>query len=59
VVDRGFNTASVGFGMPIVGSEMSVKLASGTDIFYVIEARAAYAPASAETFVIELDVLQN
>jgi hypothetical protein len=38
---------------------MSVKLASGTTIRGLLEARAAYTPTSAGTFTVTLDDLQD
>lgn len=54
-MDRAFSDGACGFGVPVVGSDMTVKLASGTAIFGLIEARAAYAPGSSETFTVTLD----
>ena len=34
-------------GAPLIGSDISVKLASGTSLFGLLEARAAYTPANA------------
>lgn len=58
-MDRALTDGACGFGLPIVGSEMSVKLASGTSLFALIEARAAYAPGNAETFTLTLDVMND
>jgi hypothetical protein len=46
-------------GLPVLGSEMSVKLASGSTIVGLLEARAAYAPGNAEVFEIELETFQD
>lgn len=59
IVDRAFTDGAVGFGVPVVGNEMCVKLASGTAIYGLLEARAAYTPTSAGTFTITLDDLQD
>jgi hypothetical protein len=59
IVDRAFTDGAAGFGVPLYGSEQTIKLESGTDVFALIEARSAYTPASAEVFTITADVLQN
>ncbi len=46
-------------GLPVLGSEISVKLASGTTIVGLLEARAAYAPGNAEVFAVELETFQD
>ena len=46
-------------GVPAVGTEFTVKLASGQIVYGLLEARAAYVPASAEVFTFELEVLQD
>lgn len=56
---RTFSDSSGVIGAPSVGSEINVKLASGQTIYGLLEARAAYTPASAETFTVELELLQN
>jgi hypothetical protein len=58
-VDRAFTDGAAGVGLPVVGTEMSVKLASGTTIRGLLEARAAYTPTSAGTFTVTLDDLQD
>lgn len=58
-VDRAFTDGAAGMGVPVVGTEMSIDLASGTSIFGLLEARAAYTPTSAGTFTITLDNLQD
>ena len=45
--------------MPLIGSDISVKLASGTSLFGLLEARAAYTPANAEQFTITLEAFQD
>jgi hypothetical protein len=58
--DRAFTDGAHGAsGFPLNGSEMSVKLASGTLIYGLLEARGAYIPISGEVFTIELETLQN
>lgn len=46
-------------GVPNVGAEINVKLASGQTIYGLLEARAAYAPGSAEVFTVNLEIMQN
>lgn len=58
-VDRAFTDGAAGIGLPVTGSDMNIDLTSGTAIYALIEARAAYTPASAEVFTLTLDVLQN
>jgi hypothetical protein len=45
----------VGFGVPSVGGEIGLKLASGTVVYALLEALAAYTPGNAETFTITLE----
>lgn len=59
IVDRAFTDGAAGFGVPVVGSELSVALATGQTIYALVEARAAYTPANAEVFTVTLDLLQN
>lgn len=58
-MDRSFSDGACSFGVPVVGSDITVKLASGTSIYALVEARGAYTPASGETFTVTLDDLQN
>ncbi len=58
-VDRAFSDGAGGNGVPISGSEVNFDLSNGNVIYGLLEARAAYTPASAETFEVELEVLQN
>lgn len=58
-LDRAFTNGSAGFGVPTAGNDMSVVLSDGTSLFALIEARAAYAPQSSESFTVTLDNLQN
>lgn len=59
VMDRAFTDGACGIGAPVVGSDLTVKLASGSTIVFLIEARAAYTPTSAETFTLTLDAIQG
>jgi hypothetical protein len=58
-VDKVFSDAAEGNGAPLIGSEVNFALASGQTIYGLLEARAAYTPANAEVFTVELEVLQN
>lgn len=55
-MDKAFSDAAAGQAAPAVGSEMSAKLASGTTLYALLEARAAYTPASAEVFTLVAEV---
>ncbi len=57
-VDRVFSTVACGIGAPVAGNEINVKLASGTAVYGLLEALAAYSPANAETFDVSLEVVQ-
>lgn len=55
-LDKAFTDGAAGNGTPSVGSEINFT----SDTYYgLVEARAAYVPASAETFTIELELQQN
>lgn len=58
-VARTFSDGSMGFGVPIVGAEVNVALASGTTIWGLIECLGTYAPGSGEVFTVTLEVQQN
>jgi hypothetical protein len=58
-IDRAFTDGAAGYGIPVVGSELSVALASGTTVKALIEARAAYTPGNAEVFTLTAEDLQN
>lgn len=59
-IDRAFTDGAAGYGLPVIGNDMSIKIANGAQtIFALIEARAAYAPGNAEVFTVTLDDLQN
>lgn len=57
--DRAFTDGATGNGTPSVGSEITFKLASGSIIYGLIEARSAYTPGNAETFDVTLEVFQD
>lgn len=56
--DKVFTANAAGQGVPGVGVEMSF-VATALVIYGLLEARAAYTPASAEVFTLELEVIQN
>lgn len=58
-MDTVFTDGASGISAPLNGTKFAVKLASGTAIYALIEARAAYTPVSGETFTLVLDDLQN
>lgn len=58
-VDKAFTDGAGGNGVPLVGTDIVFKLASGTSLFGLLEARGAYTPASAETFSLSLEVRQD
>jgi hypothetical protein len=58
-IGRAFTDGAAGFGIPVDGFDASFKLASGQDLFALIEARGAYTPISSEVFTVTLDVLQD
>lgn len=59
-VDRAFSDAAIGVGAPVLGPFISFAAAAGSQILYaLIEARAAYTPASGETFTLALDIDQD
>lgn len=54
-VDRAFSDGASGIGVPVIGSEIIAVPASGTvNIFGLLEARGAYTPGNAETFLPSL-----
>lgn len=58
-IDKQFSDAASGVGVPIIGSDISFVLASGTSVYGLLEARSAYTPASAETITVYLEVYQS
>lgn len=56
-VDKSMTDGAIGIGYPTVGSTLAFSPASGTsNIFCLLEARAAYTPANAEVFTPILEV---
>jgi hypothetical protein len=58
VTDAGTDV-SIGYGTPNNGAECNIALASGQTLFGLVEARAAYAPASGETLTVIPEIHQN
>lgn len=58
-IDRSFTDGACGFGVPVNGSDIVVKLAAGQIIYGLLEARSAITPASGSTITTTLEVLQN
>lgn len=59
-VSQAFTDGSVGFAAPAVGSEFMVRLEPGSQSIYaLIEAQAAYTPASAEVFTVIVDMINE
>lgn len=55
-----FSDAAKGFGAPSVGAFISFETAAGSQLLYaLVEARAPYAPASAESFTLALEIDQD
>lgn len=60
-IDRAFTDGAAGFGVPLVGSELLIRLAgsSAQKIYALIEARAAYTPSSAEVFTLYVECMDE
>lgn len=54
-----FSDGAKGFGIPNSGTEIGAYLTLAKTLYGLLEARAAYVPVSAQTFTVELEVLQN
>lgn len=54
-----FTDAAGTNGTPVVGTDINIKLASGQTLYGLLEASAAYTPANAEVFTIELEAFQD
>lgn len=50
--DKAFTDGAHGVGVPLIGGSLMFKIASGTTLYALLEARAAYAPGNAETFTL-------
>jgi len=59
-LDKAFSDGAKGIGIPNEGVAIAAVPSAGTQLVYgLIEARAAYAPASGETFTVTLEVDQD
>lgn len=58
-VNTAFTDGAAGNGVPNIGSEINFAISSGTTVFGLLAATAAYTPASGESFSVELEVIQN
>lgn len=58
-LDKVFTDGAAGNGVPNVGGEINVALASGTTIVGLLEARAAYTPVAQEVFTCSLELYQG
>lgn len=54
-----FSDGAVAIGAMASGAEANVRPASGTTIYGLLEAKAAYTPASAEVFTVTLDLIEH
>ena len=54
-LDRAFTNGAEGAGVPLVGSAILAAVTAGSDLYAMIEARAAYTPTSAGTFTVILE----
>jgi hypothetical protein len=59
-LDRVFTDAARGTAMPVTGGQINGVPDSGTvNIYGLLEARAAYSPASAELITVSLEAHQD
>lgn len=56
IVDKAFSDAAAGQGAPSIGNMIAFVPGSGTTIYGLLEARAAYTPTSAEVLTVELEI---
>ena len=54
-IDKVFSNASAGIGVPVVGSEVNIKLSGNVYLYGLLEARGPYTPAVQEVFTVELE----
>jgi hypothetical protein len=54
-----FSDGSAGAGAATAGSEMCLRLQSGTTIYGLLEAIGTYTPASAEVFTVTIESLES
>jgi len=58
-IGQAFTDGAAGFGVPTVGGEIAIKLASGQVIYALLQALGAYTPASAEVFTLTVEAYQD
>lgn len=58
-VNKAFSDAAKGIGSPAEGSEITFVPGSGSTIYGLLQALAAYTPGNAEVFTVELEIWQN
>jgi hypothetical protein len=59
-IGQAFTDGAWGAGAPAVGSEFMIRLGPAEqDIWAMVEARGAYTPASAEVFVVGVDLIDE
>jgi hypothetical protein len=57
-VDRQFSDGAVGLGYPTLGDSLAfTPVTGGVNLYYLLEARGAYTPTSAGTFIPVLEVI--
>jgi hypothetical protein len=54
-VDEAGTAGSIGVGVPVTGAEINFAI-SGTSIYGLLEAKAAYTPGNAEVFTVTLEM---
>lgn len=54
-----FSDGCAGTGSAAAGSELYIKLAAGSTVYGLLEAKAAYTPTSAEVFTVVLEELDS
>ena len=59
VIGTVFSDGAAGIGTPNNGTELTSVFTNGRTIYALIEARAAYTPASAETFTAVVETIQG
>jgi hypothetical protein len=57
-MDRPSSAGPLGVGVPVVGSVARLVPQAGMALYALVEARAAYAPASAETFALRVEAVR-
>ena len=54
-----FSDGAVAIGAQTAGAELNIRLPSGTTIYGLLEALAAYTPTSEETITVTLDLIEH